>query len=309
MRIWLTREHRGTVIGHAVRLHDLETALFGAFRIHEGDAGDEALAAIRAGTLTGISVQMTPLRWREVDGVTRREQAWLTGVALVPTPAYPSARVTHIRHALHDELADPASPAEVDQWERERLDAKLREIACAAIDANTRSFRSDARYQAACRLREELAREQRQLAPQVLRRGCRRSSRSARRGRPATYLRRCGYDVPSRWPGSQLVGKPAGSGIVGRTRLRLCATGSQRELRRPIPRPGDGGEVGDGARPRGAPTEDSPWPRATVYAPPFFRDNSPETPAVRNTPPMSDFQPAPVGSVRRCRVCERSGVA
>ena len=172
LRIWLTREHRGTVIGHAVRLHDLETALFGAFRVHEGDDGDEALAAIRAGTLTGISVTMTPLRSRDVDGVTRREQAWLTGVALVPTPAYTSARVTHIRHALSDELADPASPDELAEWERERLDAKLREIACAAIDANTRSFRSDARYQAACRLREELAEERRQLEPQVLRRGC-----------------------------------------------------------------------------------------------------------------------------------------
>jgi len=172
LRIWLTRGHRGEVIGHAVRLSDLSTAVFGAFRVHEGDAGDEALAAIQSGQLTGVSVLMTPLRSRVVDGITRREQAWLAAVALVPTPAYRSARVLRVRTALRDEQADPASPAEVDEWERERLDRKLFAIACERIDANTRTFTSDPRYQAAVRLREELAEERRRLKPRVLVRDC-----------------------------------------------------------------------------------------------------------------------------------------
>ena len=162
-----------TVIGHAVRLHDLETALFGAFRVHEGDDGDEALAAIRAGTLTGISVQMTPLRSR--DG--RRRHPARAGLARPqsrssrrpPTP--PHASPTFATPSATNSQTPHPQPSSTNG----NANGSTRNSARSPAQPSTRtprSFRSDARYQAACRLREELAEEQRQLEPQVLRRGC-----------------------------------------------------------------------------------------------------------------------------------------
>ena len=85
-----------------------------------GVAGDKVLAAIREGVLAGVSMRVTPLRSRDVDGVTQRMKAHLTGVALVPNPAYRSAKVFGIRKALRGEQAGPASTAEFTLWDLER---------------------------------------------------------------------------------------------------------------------------------------------------------------------------------------------
>jgi HK97 family phage prohead protease len=137
LRIWLNIEHRrglASVIGHAVRLFDLPGGLYGSFQVHEGTAGDEALAAVREGALAGVSMQATPLRSRTVNGVTKRRSAHLNGVSLVGQPAYADARVLGIRRERRDDQPAPASEAEVILWELERQDRKLRAVACAYID-------------------------------------------------------------------------------------------------------------------------------------------------------------------------------
>jgi hypothetical protein len=43
--------------------------------VHDGNEGDEALAMVRDGFVTGVSMLATPLRSRTVDGVTERLRA------------------------------------------------------------------------------------------------------------------------------------------------------------------------------------------------------------------------------------------
>ena len=51
----------------------------------------------------------------------------------------------------------PASADEVNLWELERLDRKLRALACECIDETPRSYTRDPRYQRIVRLLEETA--------------------------------------------------------------------------------------------------------------------------------------------------------
>ena len=118
LRIWLDLEHqKNSVIGHATGLKELDGGLYGAFAVHPGVVGDKVLDAIRAGTLTGVSMKATPIRWREVDGVTHRQKAHLTGVSLVADSAYCAAKVFGIRKAIRGEQAGPASAAEFTLWD------------------------------------------------------------------------------------------------------------------------------------------------------------------------------------------------
>jgi HK97 family phage prohead protease len=173
LRIWLHLEHRrgnDNVIGHAVRLRDLPGGLYGSFRVHAGVVGDKVLTAVREGVLTGVSMQVAALRSRTVDGVMQRQKAHLAGVALVPEPAYPSAKVFAVSKALRDDQAGPASMAEFSLWELDRLDGKLRALACSYLDdalemraerrhsiGAARSYASDPRYQRVLQLRQRLA--------------------------------------------------------------------------------------------------------------------------------------------------------
>jgi HK97 family phage prohead protease len=137
LRIWLNCEHRKgveNIIGHAVGLLDLPSGLYGSFRVHDGVGGDEALAMVRDGVLTGVSMQATPLSSRTLDGVTERLRAHLNGVSLVNEPAYADARVLGIRRERRDDLRPPASEAEVILWELERQDRKLRALASGYTD-------------------------------------------------------------------------------------------------------------------------------------------------------------------------------
>ena len=126
LRIWLDLEHqKNTVIGHATGLTELDGGLYGAFAVHPGVVGDKVLDAIREGTLTGVSMKATPIRSREVDGVTHRQKVHLEGVALVADSAY-RTKVLGIRKAIRGEQAGPVSAAEFILWDMERLDGKLR---------------------------------------------------------------------------------------------------------------------------------------------------------------------------------------
>jgi HK97 family phage prohead protease len=111
LRIWLNLAHRRkAVIGHATGLTERDGGLYGIFTVHPGATGDEVLAAICDGLLVGVSMQATPLRSRQVDGVTLRQQAHLCGVALVSDPAYRHAKVLSIRKALAASRQAPPRP-------------------------------------------------------------------------------------------------------------------------------------------------------------------------------------------------------
>ena len=197
LRIWLDLEHqKNTVIGHATGLTDLEGGLYGAFAVHPGVVGDKVLDAIREGTLTGVSMKATSIRSREVDGVTHRQKAHLTGVALVADSAYRTG-VVGIRKAIRGEQSGPASEAEFVLWDQERLDGKLRALQMQYMDdalemraerrrsgGAGRSYATDPRYQRVTELRRQVAEQRAELeaaiaspadetlGPRVLHRDC-----------------------------------------------------------------------------------------------------------------------------------------
>jgi len=84
--------------------------------------------------------------------------------------------VLGIRKAVRGEQAGPASPLETTLWELERIDRKLRALACTYLDdvlemrAEQRrstgarcSHLSDPRYQRALQLREQIAQQRAEL--------------------------------------------------------------------------------------------------------------------------------------------------
>jgi HK97 family phage prohead protease len=185
LRVWLDIAHRkDAVIGHAVRLRELESGLYGEFAVHGGLVGDKALAAVRKGELNGVSVTFTPLCSRTVDGVTRRQKSHRVGVALVPGPAYPNATVVGIRRTRRDEQPGPASADEFNLWELERLDGKLRALQMQYTDEALemraerrragrpgRSYTTDPRLQTVaklpCEIAEQRAALQASIAPRA----------------------------------------------------------------------------------------------------------------------------------------------
>ena len=56
-------------------------------------AADRALDEIRAGKVTGLSVEFRALKESRVDGVRVIEEAELSGVGIVARPSYEGARV------------------------------------------------------------------------------------------------------------------------------------------------------------------------------------------------------------------------
>jgi uncharacterized protein len=184
LRVWLDLGHQKTaVIGHAVGLRELGAGLYGSFAVHSGVVGDKVLEAVREG-LTGVSMTATPIRSREVDGVTRRHRAHLMAVSLVANPAYPTAEVFGIRRARREEQAEPASSAEFVLWQLERQDGKLRALQMEYMDEALemrrewrswggfgRSYEDDPLYQGVTELRRKIAEQRAELeaaiAPRV----------------------------------------------------------------------------------------------------------------------------------------------
>lgn len=113
VKIWLNFEHeqgiRG-IVGHGIELHDRADGLYGSFRVHDNPDGEKALALVREGLLTGLSLEFAALRSRVVEGVTQRLRAHIDKVSLCRTPAFADARVLALREA--QEEADAEAPAE-----------------------------------------------------------------------------------------------------------------------------------------------------------------------------------------------------
>lgn len=100
----------GNLLGQAITLTETPSALVGSFRC-VGPNGDQALAMVRDGLLTGASVgaELHPQgsEVRRVDGrdiVTRTLISRLPEVSLVPEPAYADAGVLAVRERVHDTL-------------------------------------------------------------------------------------------------------------------------------------------------------------------------------------------------------------
>ncbi|WP_043732531.1 HK97 family phage prohead protease [Nocardia asiatica] len=97
VRLMAMHNTRSFPIGLPVTLADTPEGLAVAFRISDTVAGNDALALVRDGTVTGFSVGFVPIRSRTVDGVVERLEASLREVSLVTEPAYEGAQVAGIR--------------------------------------------------------------------------------------------------------------------------------------------------------------------------------------------------------------------
>lgn len=102
-RVPLNFEHRtdlGNEIARATVLEEREDGLYGTFRAHESTIGDHALAIIRSGAVTGLSISavLHPAGSRLVDGIVERQLfAALDHVAVTSFPAYDGAEITTLR--------------------------------------------------------------------------------------------------------------------------------------------------------------------------------------------------------------------
>lgn len=101
-RVLLRYEHLRdlpNVIGRAVELVEHDDGLHGTFRAVDGNIGDHALELIRAGFVTGLSVEAVihPNGTRLRDGLVERTLLLLDHVALTSSPAYDGAEITAVR--------------------------------------------------------------------------------------------------------------------------------------------------------------------------------------------------------------------
>jgi HK97 family phage prohead protease len=99
-KVFVNVEHeqgiRG-VVGHGIELREEQSGLHGVFELHESDDGRKALHLVRAGLLTGLSLEAIALRSIRRGGAVERVKARLDAVALTRRPAYKDARVLAVR--------------------------------------------------------------------------------------------------------------------------------------------------------------------------------------------------------------------
>lgn len=106
----LANHDRGSFpIGKPSRLWEQADGLYLESRIVDTQAGNEALALVRDGVVSGLSIGFRPVKAdTSTDGVRTITEAALLEVSLTAFPAYDGAQVTSVRHALAgylDELA------------------------------------------------------------------------------------------------------------------------------------------------------------------------------------------------------------
>jgi HK97 family phage prohead protease len=125
-RIELRYEHRDDLahsIGVCRSLHDESSGLFGAFRVHDGAFGDQALELVRAKILPGFSVEFVDRfrHWqRTAEGTVVRRSCELLSVGLTRTPAYATAQVVGVRSRAEYERELELPPVDDAQLERLR---------------------------------------------------------------------------------------------------------------------------------------------------------------------------------------------
>jgi HK97 family phage prohead protease len=85
------------VVGHGIQLCEKQSGLHGVFELHESEDGRKALHLVRAGLLTGLSLEAIAQRSIRSGEAVERVKARLDAVALTRHPAYKDARVLAVR--------------------------------------------------------------------------------------------------------------------------------------------------------------------------------------------------------------------
>jgi HK97 family phage prohead protease len=112
-RVRANRDHQvERTVGRALSFHNSEAGLAAQLRIAKTELGDETLALADDDCLDA-SAGYLPMKdgeqW-ETRSRVRIRKAWLGHIALVPEPAYESARVLAVRHAEREPAAAAATP-------------------------------------------------------------------------------------------------------------------------------------------------------------------------------------------------------
>ena len=100
-KVFVNVEHEqgiGGVVGHGIQLREEQNRLHGVFELHESEDGRKALHLVRAGLLTGLSLEALALRSIRRGEAVERVKARLDAVALTRRPAYKEARVLAVRN-------------------------------------------------------------------------------------------------------------------------------------------------------------------------------------------------------------------
>ncbi|MFI5720203.1 HK97 family phage prohead protease [Nocardia sp. NPDC051750] len=97
IRLLGMHDGRSFPIGRLTTAQETSRGLEVAFAVSDTTAGNDALALIRDGSVTGLSIGFMPVRSRVVDGVVERLEVSLREVSLVTEPAYQGAQVAGIR--------------------------------------------------------------------------------------------------------------------------------------------------------------------------------------------------------------------
>jgi HK97 family phage prohead protease len=86
-------------IGVAVELRNEPDGLYGSFKVSDVDLGNDVLTLVRDKAVTGLSIGFVPVtdRWSRDRKSVERVRAILDHVAVVRSPAYPTARIATVR--------------------------------------------------------------------------------------------------------------------------------------------------------------------------------------------------------------------
>jgi HK97 family phage prohead protease len=99
-KVFVNVEHEqgiGGVVGHGIELREEQGGLHGVFELHESEDGRKTLHLVRAGLLTGLSLEAIAQRSIRRGELVERVKARLEAVALTRHPAYKDARVLAVR--------------------------------------------------------------------------------------------------------------------------------------------------------------------------------------------------------------------
>jgi HK97 family phage prohead protease len=99
-KIFVNVEHeqgiRG-VVGHGIQLREEPSGLHGVFELHDTEDGRKALHLVRAGLLTGLSLEAIAQHSLRRGEMVERVKARLEAVALTRRPAYKDAKMLAVR--------------------------------------------------------------------------------------------------------------------------------------------------------------------------------------------------------------------
>lgn len=87
-------------IGRAVHLEERANGLETHLRVSATSDGNDVLALVRDGVLSGLSIGFRPIRHSDEGGVKYRTEVALNEISVVDRPAYPDAQIESLRSIL-----------------------------------------------------------------------------------------------------------------------------------------------------------------------------------------------------------------